>query len=526
MYTENFENAPADKPVRLTGYNGWVLDDTATSAGYAPGIADCGNSANFWDSSRDLAAVLGQYNGTAVPNQNQAVTAFTYNSPGANRVEFETVQPLPLPRTNRFLAFSVNSAATNCSVSAPQLNFFLLDGPTAVPASAKPLNPCTDPAAKSYPVDGKAYKAVGRASDAPVLFAGSLLGIRMTNANGSGTGNDAAFDDIRVLDVTPQVDKAFTPEVATAGGTSTLVFTVTNTSDLAAKKGWSFTDTLPAGLTVAGPAPASTTCASGKVESDNGLGAVTLSGDLTAGQASCTLGVQVTAAAGTYRNCAENVSDAIGVDLPGCAVVRFVTPRYTIAKSSQPVDGGAVLPGQRLEYRVLVSNPGEVPVDARLDDDLTAVLDDAAYDGDAAATLGQVDYRQPVLHWSGDLPAGGSASVRYSVTVADPRRGDGRLHNAVTADGSNCAAGSVDPHCATHGEVPPAPAGPTSAGPAPTPTAAAAVPPARTALPSTGAGQPLVAGGLGGLALGAGLLLTLAARRRQERERERGDGTG
>ncbi|MFD7733989.1 hypothetical protein ACFV6F_26870, partial [Kitasatospora phosalacinea] len=461
VYTEDFENAPADKPVRLTGYtgatgetytahanwltgcNGWVLDNTATSSGYAPGIADCGNSANFWDQSRDLAAVLGRYNGTATPNQNQAVTAFTYNSPGANRVEFETVQPIPLPRTNRFLAFSVNSAATNCSVSAPQLNFFLVDGATAVPASAKPLNPCTDPAAKSYTVDGKAYKAVGRASDAPVLFAGSALGIRMTNANGSGTGNDAAFDDIKVLDVTPQVDKAFTPAVAPAGGTSTLVFTVTNTSDLAAKKGWSFTDTLPAGLTVAGPAPAATTCTNGKVSSDNGLGSVALSGDLTAGQSSCTLAVQVTAAAGTYRNCAENIGDVVGVDLPGCAEVRFVTPHYTIAKTSDPADGGAVLPGQRVEYRVLVTNPGEVPVDAKIDDDLTAVLDDAVYNNDAAATTGTPAFTSPHLTWAQTLAPGASATVSYSVTVNDPDTGDRQLKNAVTGTGqSNCPTGT------------------------------------------------------------------------------------
>ncbi|MFE1320372.1 GEVED domain-containing protein [Kitasatospora phosalacinea] len=461
VYTEDFENAPADKPVRLTGYtgatgetytahanwltgcNGWVLDNTATSNDYAPGIADCGNTESFWNASRGLAAVLGRYNGTAVPDRNQAVTAFTYNSPGANRVEFETVQPIPLPRTNRFLAFSVNSAATNCQVSAPQLNFFLLDGATAVPASAKPLNPCTDPAATSYTVDGKAYKAVGRASDAPVLFAGSELGIRMTNANGSGTGNDAAFDDIKVLDVTPQVDKAFTPAVATAGGTSTLVFTVTNTSDLAAKKGWSFTDTLPAGLTVAGPAPAQTTCTNGKVSSDNGLDSVALSGDLTAGQASCTLAVQVTAATGTYRNCAENIGDAVGVDLPDCAEVRFVTPRYTITKTSDPADGSPVLPGQRVEYRVVVTNPGEVPVDAKIDDDLTAVLDDAVYDNDAAATTGTPAFTSPHLTWAETLAPGASATVTYSVTVNDPDTGDRKLKNAVTGtEQSNCPTGT------------------------------------------------------------------------------------
>ena len=37
-----------------------------------------------------------------------------------------------------------------------------------------------------------------------VLFTGDEVGIRIRNAAGSGIGNDHAFDDIRVLDVTPQ----------------------------------------------------------------------------------------------------------------------------------------------------------------------------------------------------------------------------------------------------------------------------------------------------------------------------------
>ncbi|MFD7736667.1 internalin, partial [Kitasatospora phosalacinea] len=164
-------------------------------------------------------------------------------------------------------------------------------------------------------------------------------------------------------------------------------------------------------------------------------------------------------------------------------------------------------PGEQVTYTVTVHSDGPAPYQgAAFDDDLTGLLDDAAYDGNAAATLGQVAYAAPKLHWSGDLPAGGTATLTYSVTVADPRRGDGALDNAVTGDGSNCATGSTDPRCATRGKVPPAPN-----APAPTPT----VPPAHPALPSTGAAHPLAAAALSVLALGAGLLLSLAAKRRR-----------
>jgi hypothetical protein len=49
------------------------------------------------------------------------------------------------------------------------------------------------------------------------LFSGSQVGIRMVNANGSGAGNDAAFDDIKILDATPTITKSFSPESVTEG---------------------------------------------------------------------------------------------------------------------------------------------------------------------------------------------------------------------------------------------------------------------------------------------------------------------
>ncbi len=87
-----------------------------------------------------------------------------------------------------------------------------------------------------------------------MLFSGSSLGLRLQNATGSGNGNDAAFDNIAVTDVTPRLDRTFASSTAPTGGSATLTFTVTNTSERGAKSGWGFTDTLPAGLT-----PSSTT---------------------------------------------------------------------------------------------------------------------------------------------------------------------------------------------------------------------------------------------------------------------------
>ncbi|OIV39477.1 hypothetical protein BIV57_01190 [Mangrovactinospora gilvigrisea] len=461
LYQEDFEHSPAAGAVRLSAYtgaaplsetytadpawlancNGWVVND-ADSAGYAPGIKDCANNSGWWNNSRSLAKLLGEFHGSADPAQNHAVTAYTTTNTGANKVEFETAKPVSIPSGKRFISFGVDSVAQNCGVSGPQLKFYLVDGAKEIAATSKAINPCTDKSAETV---GNA-KAVSADSDAPVLFSGTELGIRMVNANGSGTGNDAAFDNIKVLDVSPHLSKAFGPEVAPAGGTSTLTFTVTNTTDLAAKKGWSFTDDLPKGLTVADPAGTSTTCANGAVTTEPGGTAVKLAGDLTEGQSSCTLSVRVTAAAGMYSNCAANISALVGLHAPDCAEVEFQTPHYTIAKTSTPASGEPVVPGSKVEYTLRVANPGKVPVDATVRDDLAKVEDDADYNDDAKASLGDAPaYADGKVTWSHTLVPGETATLTYSVTVKDPAAGDGVLTNRVTgSDQSNCPTGDED----------------------------------------------------------------------------------
>lgn len=203
---------------------------------------------------RNLAERLGQLNGTEPASDNVAVSAYAAGDPGVDQpVQFATVEPLEIEVEGRFLAFSVNAAAANCDTAGtfpPQLHFFLVDGTDRIPATAEPIDPC------------EADDDIGTfTSDTGILFTGSQLGIEMTNATGSGIGNDAAFDDIRLLDVTPQLDKAFDPPQLRPGGVTTIVITVTSTAELAAKAGWSFTEQLscrpPSTVTtdVAGPAP-------------------------------------------------------------------------------------------------------------------------------------------------------------------------------------------------------------------------------------------------------------------------------
>ena len=94
-----------------------------------------------------------------------------------------------------------------------------------------------------------------------------------------------------------------------------------------------------------------------------------------------------------------------------------------------------------MTYTITVTDTGQTPyTGAVVTDDLTGLLDDAAYGADAAATSGVVSYASPVLTWTGNLTPGQAATITYTVTVDNPETGDNILTNTVTsaAPGSNC----------------------------------------------------------------------------------------
>ncbi|MFD0505708.1 hypothetical protein ACFQ0G_28210 [Streptomyces chiangmaiensis] len=219
---------------------------------------------------KNLANALGQVGGTNPPT-NHVVAAYTnWVPPGADRVEFRTKQPIPIAKPNRYITFAVDVAAVNCDQAAPPLlKFYLTGNGSDIPTFTTPINPCADPNSKPYP-GGSGLRAGAFASNRAVLFNDIQLGIKMVNGQGDWFGNDHAFDNIRILDATPQLDKAFNPATIDQGGTSTLAMTVTNTSELAAKNDFSFADNLPAGVKVASNANASTTCGNGTVSATAG----------------------------------------------------------------------------------------------------------------------------------------------------------------------------------------------------------------------------------------------------------------
>lgn len=148
------------------------------------------------------------------------------------------------------------------------------------PTDSGLINPCSDPNSarsvtqvpayawnESDSVKRHAYRvrdvAAGTyVSQSAYLNEGPTTQIIVRNRTASGSGNDAAIDNLKIYDVTPQLDVNYGDWDGTDSqhegnedservyyqDQSTITFTITNRSDLGSKYGWSFSNVLPAGL--------------------------------------------------------------------------------------------------------------------------------------------------------------------------------------------------------------------------------------------------------------------------------------
>lgn len=139
----------------------------------------------------------------------------------------------------------------------------------------------------------------------------------------------------------------------------------------------------------------------------------------------------------------SNVPPTIPSDPAG-----FEVANYTIKKTSDPVSGSAVAPGDKVSYTVTVSQQGSAAAQATFSDALAGVLDNATYNSDVKASVGTVSDQGGNIAWNGTLPVGGVATITYSVTVKAKTGGDFDLLNVVTSPGCRVVAG-LTPDCTT-----------------------------------------------------------------------------
>ncbi|MFF2751284.1 LPXTG cell wall anchor domain-containing protein [Kitasatospora sp. NPDC058048] len=386
------------------------------------------------------------------------------------------------------------------------------------------------------------------------LPAGSKQAVLRVTGQGDALHPQAVWLAVEALEPDLQIVKANTPAGSTTnsppglvdpGAEITYTFTVANrhpdgtTADLDTATGVTLTDVLPQGTSYVD--------GSGTGCTASGRNVTCPTADLAPG-AETTVSFRARVDAGLAPG--TRLDDTASLAYRGTQTgreqhrtsntVRNTVTEHTGYRVTKTADRSQAAPGDTVTYHVDVTNTGNTPLTAlTVTDDLSAVLDDATYNGDATATLGTPSYTQPVLTWTGDLPAGGNARLTYTVKVKDPAAGDHTLRNTAVADrpGGNCPPGATAGECTATVTVttssPTPTASPTTSpsttptsAPSPTATDGNGVDPAPTGKPQQPSGggglaatgsQVALIGGIGAAVLLGGAALVLASRRRRHR---------
>ena len=264
--------------------------------------------------------------------------------------------------------------------------------------------------------------STGVVSGTPTTAGTSSFTVKVTDAK-SATATFAT--SITILSSMLTVAVTASPATVAPGGTVTYTITATN-SGQTALTGATFTDALSDVLDDASyNGDASATAGSVSFASPN----LTWTGNLAVGAAATitfsvtvnspdtgnkSLVSKVTSTTST-SNCASGSTDTRCSSTVGVSAL-------TIAMTANT---SSTTPGSVVSYTITVTNSGTVAyTGATFTDALSGVLDDATYNSDATATAGSLTLSSPNLTWTGNLAAGASATITFSVTVNSPDTGE------------------------------------------------------------------------------------------------------
>lgn len=140
-----------------------------------------------------------------------------------------------------------------------------------------------------------------------------------------------------------------------------------------------------------------------------------------------------------------------------CGETNHPLGSLAVSKTSDPVSGTTVQPGEKVKYTVTIANAGSNAVAVDYTDHLADVLDDADFDitslNVVPSTLSAAfDATAQTLTISGSLGADQTATITYTVTVREQGFGDAQLRNVVTETGEEppTTCEPDDPLCTEH----------------------------------------------------------------------------
>ena len=146
----------------------------------------------------------------------------------------------------------------------------------------------------------------------------------------------------RMAQAQPAFSTSFSPNSIGPGGTTTLTYTIDNTSSATGVTDMAFINTLPAGVTLATPASASTSCvgssaATATLSAPDGGATFGFSDGRLAGLASCTVSVNVTSSvAAAYTNTTGDLTSSAGNSGAASSNLTIVTTRASFTKAFVP----------------------------------------------------------------------------------------------------------------------------------------------------------------------------------------------
>ena len=372
-----------------------------------------------------LLAVVTTATVTAQPTFTKAFAPSTVGPGSVSTLTFTLSNPSGSPVTG--LSFS-DSFPTGMTVASPSKASTTCSGGGrggAVTLTAAP-------GGGSIAFSGGALPG-GEACTVQVDVVGSTVGT-LSNTSGplasSAGSSPPATADLVVATDRPGFTKAFSPATVPLGGRSRLTFTIDNTANPSAMFSLSFEDTLPAGMTVAVPANAVTTCAAGTVTAPAGGGAVSYSAPSTgspivAAGATCTVSLDVVGGAlGNLGNTSGELSGRTSATTvtsgKAAAVLTVAADRLALVKTfvGDPVaPGGAV----SLEYGLTNLDRTGAATDLAFADGLDAALSGLVATGlpvpACGGTLSSPDGGGTVHLTGGALGAGASCTITVPLDV-------------------------------------------------------------------------------------------------------------
>lgn len=264
--------------------------------------------------------------------------------------------------------------------------------------------------------------AAGAACEVTVDVIGTTPGT-FDNTSGDLTSSlgssGTASATLTVASPPPAFAKAFAPDEILAGGVSTLTLTIDNTVATEDATDLDVTDDFPAGMTVATPSNASTTCTGGTLTAADGAATLAYTGGVVGAGASCTITVDVTSATpGDLVNTTGELTSSLGTSGTASATLNVIAPPPVFTKAFAPA---TVALGGRSTLTLTIDNAA-APVaatDLAFTDALPAGMV-IATPGNASTTctggtLIAADGASTLSYSGGTVGAGGTCGISVDV---------------------------------------------------------------------------------------------------------------